>query len=239
MLTEVKSAVQLIVHILSLNNSISKSKLEKFSECLEKLLCLRYEQHWHPQKPILGSAYRCIRITQSIMDTVIDKAATMAGLTYADLYKCLPQDFTLWIDPADVSYRIGEDGSICSLFSTNTEDTPSINLANQSCQAEVPTPLVIHNGSALAKCLSWKVFTVLAWTNIGIDFAWWSIVNWTTLTAAYCTGFIYWIFLRVMWLIVIKHICFRLILWWTYCLMPFIHIFSYIFENIVWWELNL
>ncbi len=154
MLKEVKSAVQLLVHILSLNNSICKTKLEKFSECLEKLLCLRYEQHWHPQKPFLGSAYRCIRITQKIMDSVIEKSATMAGLTFADLYKSLPQDFTLWIDPADVSYRIGEDGSICCLYSKNTEEAPTITLANQSCQAEVPTPMVMHNGSALTKCLS-------------------------------------------------------------------------------------
>lgn len=158
MLKEIKSAVQLLVHILSLNNAISKSKLEKFSESLEKLLCLRYEKHWHPQKPFLGSAYRCIRITQKIMDNVIEKAASVAGLTFDELKKSLPQDFTLWIDPADVSYRIGEDGSICCLFSTNSENDPppsipSINLANQSCQAEVPTP--IRSGSTLlTKCLS-------------------------------------------------------------------------------------
>lgn len=160
MLKEVKSAVQLLVHILSLNNTIAKSKLEKFSENLEKLLCLRYEAHWHPQKPFLGSAYRCIRITNKIMDNVIEKAATMSGLAFDEIKKSLPQDFTLWIDPSDVSYRIGEDGSICCLFnsSTNTEETPSTplsnisNLAKQSCQAEVPTP--IKNGSTLTKCLS-------------------------------------------------------------------------------------
>lgn len=160
MLKEIKSAVQLLVHILSLNNAITKSKLEKFSECLEKLLCLRYEEHWHPQKPFLGSAYRCIRITHKIMDNVIEKAATMSGLTYDDLKKSsLPQDFTLWIDPSDVSYRIGEDGSICCLFSTTntTEEAPTplaniSNLATQSCQSEVPTP--IRNGSTLTKCLS-------------------------------------------------------------------------------------
>jgi protein Tob/BTG len=152
MLKEIKSAVQLLVHILSLNNAITKSKLEKFSECLEKLLCLRYEEHWHPTKPFRGSAYRCIRITHKIMDTVIEKAAEKSGLSIDDLYKSLPQDFTLWIDPADVSYRIGEDGSICCLFSTNTEEAPTISNVSQSCQAEVPTP--IHNGSTLTKCLS-------------------------------------------------------------------------------------
>jgi len=164
MLKEVKSAVQLLVHILSINNAIAKSKLEKFSECLEKLLCLRYEEHWHPQKPFLGSAYRCIRITHTIMDNVIEKAATMSGLTFADLYKSLPQDFTLWIDPADVSYRIGEDGSICCLFSTsNTEEAPSplSSHSQSSCQSEVPTPMVIRNGSTLTKCLSWNMDTHL------------------------------------------------------------------------------
>ena len=158
MLKEVKSAVQLLVHILSINNAISKSKLEKFSECLEKLLCLRYEEHWHPQKPFLGSAYRCIRITHTLMDTVIEKAASMSGVTFADLYKSLPQEFTLWIDPSDVSYRIGEDGSICCLFSSSNtvEEAPSssVSLTNQSCQSEVPKPMVIRSGSTFTKCLS-------------------------------------------------------------------------------------
>jgi len=155
MLKEIKSAVQLLVHILSINNAISKSKLEKFSECLEKLLCLRYEAHWHPQKPFLGSAYRCIRITHSLMDTVIEKAAVMSGLSYADVNKSLPQEFTLWIDPSDVSYRIGEDGSICCLFSSTAEEAPSSNvtITNQSCQSEVPKPL-IRNGNTFTKCLS-------------------------------------------------------------------------------------
>jgi len=159
MLKEIKSAVQLLVHILSINNAISKSRLEKFSECLEKLLCLRYEAHWHPQKPFLGSAYRCIRITHSLMDTVIEKAAIMSGLSYAELNKSLPQEFTLWIDPSDVSYRIGEDGSICCLYSSTAEEAPSptvtntVTITNQSCQSEVPKPLS-RNGNSFTKCLS-------------------------------------------------------------------------------------
>jgi protein Tob/BTG len=93
------------------------------------------------------------------MDTVIEKAASMSGVTFADLYKSLPQEFTLWIDPSDVSYRIGEDGSICCLFSTSNivEEAPSstVSLTNQSCQAEVPKPMVIRSGSiTFTKCLS-------------------------------------------------------------------------------------
>jgi len=170
MLEEVKSAVQLLVHILSLNDTICKTKLEKFSQCLEKLLCRRYEEHWHPQKPFLGSAYRCIRITHTIMDSVIEKAASSCGLAFDELYKSLPQEFTLWIDPSDVSYRIGEEGSICCLFSTSTSSNSNntneeagppptiiqkISLTSQSCQSEVPKPIVpIQNGSSLTKCLS-------------------------------------------------------------------------------------
>jgi protein Tob/BTG len=93
------------------------------------------------------------------MDTVIEKAAAMSGVSFADLLKCLPQEFTLWIDPSDVSYRIGEDGSICCLFSSTAEEAPSqttnnVSLTNQSCQSEVPKPMVIRSGSTFTKCLS-------------------------------------------------------------------------------------
>lgn len=190
MIKEVKSAVQLVVHILSLNNAISKSQLEKFAECLEKILCLRYEAHWHPQKPCQGSAYRCLRITNTIMDSVIEKAASMSGLQFVDLHKSLPQDFTLWIDPFDVSYRIGEEGSICCLFSSSNDESPppppppssapsnkqNISLTTQSCQSEVPKPIVIQNASSLTKCTSWGCVVItlvssnLDWT---LDWIWW------------------------------------------------------------------
>lgn len=78
---------------------------------LEELLSQRFKDHWDTRNPSKGSAYRCIRIN-SKMDPIVSEAAKVTGLR--DISKYLPAEFTMWIDPRDVSYRFGEDGSICS-----------------------------------------------------------------------------------------------------------------------------
>lgn len=74
-----------------------------------------YKHHWFPEKPFKGSGYRCIRINHK-MDPIISKAASQIGLSLQQLYQLLPSELTLWVDPFEVSYRIGEDGSICVLY---------------------------------------------------------------------------------------------------------------------------
>lgn len=134
MLREVKSGVQFLTDFLSRNNIIPRHKIEQFSLTLEKLLCNKYDKHWFPNKPFQGSAFRCIRITQTIMDPEIEKAAKMSGVSFADLTNTLPKEFTMWIDPNDVSYRIGEDGSICTLDELPVETSDSAVI--QRCQSE-------------------------------------------------------------------------------------------------------
>jgi len=46
------------------------------------------------------------------MDPLISKAGKDCGLSEETLFKIFPNEFTLWVDPDEVSYRIGEDGSI-------------------------------------------------------------------------------------------------------------------------------
>jgi hypothetical protein len=50
------------------------------------------------------------------MDPVIAQAGTAVGLPASYLHSLFPSELTMWIDPAEVSYRIGENGSICVLY---------------------------------------------------------------------------------------------------------------------------
>ncbi|GCB68278.1 hypothetical protein scyTo_0000852 [Scyliorhinus torazame] len=91
-----------------------------------------YRHHWFPDKPCKGSGYRCIRINHK-MDPLIGKAANRIGLSSQQLYRLLPSELTLWVDPYEVSYRIGEDGSICVLY----EAPPVKNLGMLTCKNEL------------------------------------------------------------------------------------------------------
>merc|ERR1711953_939670 len=68
-----------------------------------------------PEKPFKGSGYRCIRINGK-MDPVIGQAGEPCGLRSAFLHSTFPSELTMWIDPLEVSYRIGGNGSICVLY---------------------------------------------------------------------------------------------------------------------------
>ncbi|KAK1340849.1 hypothetical protein QTO34_017244 [Cnephaeus nilssonii] len=100
-----------------------------------------YKHHWFPEKPCKGSGYRCIRINHK-MDPLIGQAAQRIGLSSQELFRLLPSELTLWVDPYEVSYRIGEDGSICVLYEASpaggsTQSSSSVQME----QGEVEKPL--------------------------------------------------------------------------------------------------
>lgn len=107
---EVEFAVDFLLTILR-TSGLTATQLDKFRQTLILLMCSHYDNHWFPELPPRGSGYRCIRINH-IMDPLISKAGKAIGLSNNELFNIFPSEFTLWVDPDDVSYRIGEEGSI-------------------------------------------------------------------------------------------------------------------------------
>lgn len=122
---EVSVAVRFLTRLIEKSNSnvsqgqggIEKEQLETFKERLGELLIARFQNHWHPEKPTRGQAYRCIRLNESDRkERLIDQAAAQSGLSYAQLK--LPTELTIWVDPKEVCCRFGEhQGSFCTLAS--------------------------------------------------------------------------------------------------------------------------
>lgn len=118
MRVEVTSAANFLVRLLRLNKDsavVSDQQLEVFRAALIDTLRIRYQEHWFPEKPCKGSGYRCIRINGK-MDPVLVHAGGLVGLPGHFLHSLFPSELTMWIDPREVSYRIGENGSICVLY---------------------------------------------------------------------------------------------------------------------------
>lgn len=120
MAPEISAAATFLSTFLRTRGRVSDRQLQTFSQSLQDLLAEHYKQHWFPEKPCKGSGYRCIRINHK-MDPLVGQAGECIGLSNEQLFGLLPSELTLWIDPYEVSYRIGEDGSICVLY----EDTPA------------------------------------------------------------------------------------------------------------------
>lgn len=134
MRVEVTSAANFLVRLLRLNKEsavVSDQQLEVFRAALIETLRIRYQEHWFPEKPCKGSGYRCIRINGK-MDPVLAHAGGLVGLPGQFLHTLFPSELTMWIDPREVSYRIGENGSICVLYDEREVEETMRQSANNS-----------------------------------------------------------------------------------------------------------
>ena len=113
---ELQSAANFLTHLVKLGrHNINEDVLEKFRLALVEVLRRRYRDHWFPEKPFKGSGYRTIRISGK-MDPVVAQAGASCGLSAEIVHSTFPSELTIWVDPLEVTYRIGGNGSICVLY---------------------------------------------------------------------------------------------------------------------------
>lgn len=114
---EVSSAAKFLADKLKERPEISSQHGELFRTTVEALMCSRFENHWHPNKPLKGNAFRCLNINleECCLDPLLKEAAGESNVDVDDLTACFPGGLALWIDPYDVSYRLGR-GAICPIF---------------------------------------------------------------------------------------------------------------------------
>ena len=119
------AASDFIVNLLRMNSpgSLSERELLRFRDTLALVMRNHYHNHWFPEKSFKGSGYRCIRINGQ-MDPLVATAGDSCGLDRVFLRSLFPSELTMWVDPREVSYRIGENGSICVLLDERVVERP-------------------------------------------------------------------------------------------------------------------
>lgn len=117
---EVKVALNFIVSYLY--NKLPRRRADLFGEELEKILVSRFVGHWYPEAPLRGSAFRCIHLGAQ-RDPVVELAAKRSGLDTEEVRANVPAELSVWIDPYEVSYQIGEKGAVKVLY---LEDPPGL-----------------------------------------------------------------------------------------------------------------
>ncbi|AWP17254.1 Tob1 [Scophthalmus maximus] len=119
---EIQVALNFIISYLY--NKLPRRRVNIFGEELERQLKKKYEGHWYLDKPYKGSGFRCIHVGEKV-DPVVELAAKESGLDIDDVRNNLPQDLSVWIDPFEVSYQIGEKGPVKVLYVDDNNENGS------------------------------------------------------------------------------------------------------------------
>lgn len=125
MIEEITSAANFLCHLMYLSEKITQSELKLVHDTLLQELKRRFKQSWNIIQPPKGSAYRCIRINGT-KPPLFNSIEYRIGIDSERLIEALPHHLTLYIDPGEVSYRLGQTGMINVLYETNASNGPWI-----------------------------------------------------------------------------------------------------------------
>jgi len=146
---EIRVGVEFLRQFLAkYGNNLHQAQIDLFALKLELTLAERYINHWYDKMPMKGQAFRCLRVKRSenYIDPVLEKLLFDLKLNLNQLG--LPNDFTLWIDPGEVSVRFGDQvGYTYTIARLNVSPSSTINTNNDDNNVS------INNNTNAKPCL--------------------------------------------------------------------------------------
>lgn len=133
MLKEILCATAFLGRVIG--NRVPLTAREGFLSDVAARLEARFQGHWNPDKPMLGSAFRCVRWEAYNPEPLLVQSARLHGVVLEDV---LPRELILWIDPNEVCAQIGEHGSIFPLLDSHAAPLPATQ-TSPSQQRKSPT----------------------------------------------------------------------------------------------------
>ncbi|KAK9517590.1 hypothetical protein VZT92_022949 [Zoarces viviparus] len=143
---EIAAVLFFLKRLMINGGKLESHKIDLFVERLAVALQEKFKGHWYPENPSKGQAYRCIRMNRlHRQDPVLLRACRESGIQFCDLR--LSREFTLWVDPGEVSCRYREDNPCFSVASFSSDDEAEIDVAKLTSALERVTS-DYHSGSS-------------------------------------------------------------------------------------------
>jgi hypothetical protein len=92
-------------------SSLNLDVVKKFEEELRDLVIEKISDHWYPELPAKGQAYRCLSVDKKAhIDPILSKAAASVGIDNLINYFNKVDSVLMWVDPDVVVVRIAYTG---------------------------------------------------------------------------------------------------------------------------------
>jgi hypothetical protein len=91
---------------LSTVPSLPKDRIVLFQQNMNSLIYKKIKDHWFPDSPLKGQAYRSVSLDMyGRLDPLLEQAAKASGIS--DLFGCFSyvESIVMWIDPFEVAVR--------------------------------------------------------------------------------------------------------------------------------------
>ncbi|KAJ2238485.1 hypothetical protein H4R99_000014 [Coemansia sp. RSA 1722] len=114
MQTEIENAANFWLRFIQ-DSVVPPEKKDALRTALIEVLGEKYTGHWHLDQTNVGSGYRSISNWRSL-DQVFVHAAQKSNVQVEVLERHLPRDLVLWCDPYNVTYRVGDHGTVFTIY---------------------------------------------------------------------------------------------------------------------------
>lgn len=107
---EIQEAIEFLVkNLFKTNlNSFNENEISELRANLSQILHERYQGHWYDDKPYKGQGYRSVRFRRNDKDldpALVELFKRCSNILDLNKFKFPLNDFTLWVDPGEVSCR--------------------------------------------------------------------------------------------------------------------------------------
>ncbi|KAF9578499.1 transducer of ERBB2 [Lunasporangiospora selenospora] len=116
MLLEITCASDFLCRYVAPAASCTPQILEAFKKQIVALMQEKYTNHWDPQRPYYGNGYRAITSFGGQVDPLLCEAAQKSLMPIETLEGHIPKDLVLWVEPFTVSFRVGDHGTINTIY---------------------------------------------------------------------------------------------------------------------------
>ncbi|KAF9965358.1 Protein btg1, partial [Mortierella alpina] len=116
MLLEISCASDFLCRYVASSSACTPQIIQAFKEQISALMQAKYTNHWDPQRPHIGNGYRAITSFGGKVDPLLCEAAQKSELPLQTLEGHIPRDLVLWVEPFSVSFRVGDHGSINTIY---------------------------------------------------------------------------------------------------------------------------